>query len=62
MCEFQGKIAIVTGGGAGIGKSICEEMAERGATVIIPGIRFVLRRPALRRMLSQNFSPIRLTC
>lgn len=38
MKQFQDKIAIVTGGGAGIGKSICEELANKGATVIVADI------------------------
>jgi NAD(P)-dependent dehydrogenase (short-subunit alcohol dehydrogenase family) len=34
MREFQDKIAIVTGGGSGIGRSICIYLAERGAHVV----------------------------
>ncbi len=35
---LQGKTAIVTGGAAGIGRSICERMADHGARVVIADI------------------------
>lgn len=33
--DIQGKIALVTGGGTGIGRATCIALAQRGATVVI---------------------------
>lgn len=35
--DFTGKVAMVTGGGTGIGQAVCVALAERGATVVIVG-------------------------
>ena len=35
--SFKDKIIIVTGGGAGIGRSLCEELGRQGARVIVAG-------------------------
>jgi NAD(P)-dependent dehydrogenase (short-subunit alcohol dehydrogenase family) len=35
MSEFEGTIAVVTGGGSGIGSAICSYLAERAAHVVV---------------------------
>ena len=38
MIHFQNKVAVVTGGASGIGQALCEELALRGAVVIVADI------------------------
>jgi NAD(P)-dependent dehydrogenase (short-subunit alcohol dehydrogenase family) len=38
MAQFTGKVALVTGGGSGIGEAICKELAAKGASVVVTDI------------------------
>ena len=59
MLKFQGKIALITGSGTGIGQAIAKKFVENGASVIILGRR---REPLeqtskmLEEIISQNNS------
>ena len=59
MLKFQGKIALITGSGTGIGQAIAKKFVENGANVIILGRR---REPLeetskmLEEIISQNNS------
>lgn len=38
MDQLEDKVAIVTGGGMGLGQAVCEEMASRGAIVVVADV------------------------
>ena len=40
MTQFQNKVAVVTGGASGIGQALGEELARRGAAVVVADIDF----------------------
>ena len=46
---FDGKVAIVTGAGQGIGFEICRQLASRGAAVILNDIDAALAEKAADR-------------
>ena len=53
---FQGRIAVITGGGSGIGHAIAGELAALGATVILVGRRQQLLEEASRELTQQGAS------
>ena len=38
MKDFKNKVAVVTGGASGVGKSICKLLASEGAKVVVSDI------------------------
>ncbi len=39
MTELRGKVALVTGGGRGLGEAICRTLGEAGATTVVADVR-----------------------
>ena len=54
MREFDGKIAIVTGGASGIGLAVAQALARRGATVIVADIDAAPAREAAGRIVARG--------
>ncbi len=50
MAELRGRIALVTGGGQGLGEAICQTLAEAGATVAAADIRLDQAERVTRRL------------
>jgi len=38
MEQFKNKVAIVTGGGSGIGQALCQELGQRGSMVVVASL------------------------
>ena len=53
--QLTGKVAIVTGGGAGIGAAMCETFAQEGANVVIADFRPIEQTEAYAQELKQKY-------
>ena len=53
---FKEKVAIITGGGSGLGKAICFELAKNGATVICSDINPELAKNTVKQIELVNYS------
>lgn len=50
MLTLSGKLAVVTGGGGGIGEAICVLLAKKGARVIVADIDLTSAQAVARSM------------
>ena len=56
MGQLDGRVALITGGGRGLGAAICTALAEDGATVIVADLREELRDSVATKLSRQGCS------
>ncbi|OBI12391.1 SDR family oxidoreductase [Mycobacterium sp. E2497] len=56
--NFEDAVAIVTGGGMGLGEALCEELGRRGATVVVADIDGDAARQVAQRLAQAGTSAV----
>jgi 3-oxoacyl-[acyl-carrier protein] reductase len=56
--DLEGKVAIVTGGGHGIGKSYCRHLAEHGAAVVIAELDGAAGEAVAKELQDEGFKSL----
>lgn len=54
MKRFSGRVAVVTGGGGGIGSAICQRLAEEGAHVVVTDMNAVAAQEVVNKIVTNG--------
>lgn len=53
--QFNGQVAVVTGGASGIGWAVCEQLARAGATVVIADLNIAAARAKAEQLVQSGY-------
>lgn len=62
MTSIAGKVALVTGGGSGIGRGLALELAKEGASVVVADIILDNARAVVDQIKAQGGAAVAVTC
>jgi NAD(P)-dependent dehydrogenase (short-subunit alcohol dehydrogenase family) len=62
MTDISGKVAVVTGGGSGIGKGLCVELARQGAAVAVADLNLANAQAVAEQIRSVGGQAVALEC
>ena len=54
MKRFSGRVAVVTGGGGGIGSAICQRLAEEGADVVVTDMNALAAQEVAHKIVTNG--------
>lgn len=61
MLRLKDKVALVTGGGSGIGRAICERFAEEGACVVVTDINGESASEVAKELMAKDVQALSIT-
>ena len=60
--DFKGRVALVTGGGSGMGRATANAFAEAGATVVLADFKAEAAKTAVQELVGAGHKAIAITC
>ena len=62
LFDLTGKVAIVTGGGDGIGKASCEILSDAGASIVVSDIDLLKAQNVAEEIITKGGKAIAVSC
>ena len=62
MKDFQGKVAVITGGASGIGRAMAERFAEEGMRIVLADVEVDALEKAATEMRAEGADVLAVVC